>query len=1027
MPEWNVLSTISNKGRLAPYFSSRLQITMRKAAIVLLQPVRLLALSVWLFLASTIVDVDGAEVGFNEQIRPILSKHCIACHGPDEGDRQADLRLDTFAGATEDLGGYAAVEPGDPEASEMIERIVTDDPDLRMPPPEHAEPLSQHETELLKEWIEQGAEYQRHWSFVPPTRPPVPSVAEADNAVVHNEIDPFILARLSEAGLSQSPPETPKALVRRVSLDLTGLPPRSHDDSLQELIAAYEGDPSQGRLGAVVDGLLATTAYAEHWASVWLDLARYADTVGYSGDERRDIWPWRDWLIRSLEANKSYKQMSIEMIAGDLLPNATDEQRLATAFHRNTLSNNEGGTDDEEFRTIAVKDRLSTTLNGWMGLTVRCAECHSHKYDPISHEEYYQLLDFFNQTVDSDRTDERPKLAVRPELDPAITGKLNDEIASLEQKLVDQPPVWTVRRPVEMESLNGTEFELLEDDSILATGPSPKIEEYQFTFELSAGASLRAIRLEAMPHVKHNDNVGRSNEGAFILSQIRLTRHDGDATTHLQFADAEASFHQVNRHPRSALGDKEEDAEFFSDGWAVNHPVSGYKGHHEAVFELEEPLVAEEDTRFTVCLRFDPPWPGLNMGCVRLATCEVAQAASKYKMRKLDPIRRKIHELAIKRDAPVRVPVIEQLAENRRRTTHIMLRGNFRSPGEPVAARFPEAFAPTDPEIATDRLGLAKWLFTEENPLTARVAVNRYWSRLMGLGLVETEEDFGTQGVPPSHPQLLDHLAVEFRDGGWDVHRLLKQIVMSATYQQASTVTAASAEIDPRNRLLSRGPRVRLSAEVVRDQALAVAGLLSQKSYGPPVYPPSPIKRFVNAFTGGMTWQESEGQDRNRRAIYTFLKRSSPHPLFETFDMASRDTCSFRRLRTNTPLQSFMTLNDITFIEAARALADKMLAQSPNEHADDEALLAARIDYGLERALYTEGSDSQRDVLIELFYQSYADYASDLRAAAELAGEDRAGFDVKKLTSAEKERLARKAAMTVVGNVILNLDGFLNN
>ncbi len=957
-----------------------------------------------------------AEIEFNEQIRPILSKHCIACHGPDEEDRQADLRLDTFEGATADLGGYAAIEPGDPESSEIIERIVTEDPDLKMPPPEHAEPLSEEETELLKAWVAQGAEYERHWSFVPPVRPEVPEVATggADQPVVHNEIDAFIVRSVHEAGLTQSAAAEPRALIRRVSLGLTGLPPIAHEAAIQEKIDRYLAEPDQEGLGRVVDALLQTTAYAEHWAAVWLDIARYADTVGYSGDEKRDIWPWRDWLIRSISAGKSYEQLSIEMLAGDLLPDATDEQRLATAFHRNTLSNNEGGTDDEEFRTIAVKDRLSTTLNGWMGLTVRCAECHSHKYDPISHEEYYQLLDFFNQTADSDRTDERPKLAVRPKPDASVTAKLNAEIDSLEQALAGQPRVWTIRRPSETSSLGGTRFELLDDDSILATGPNPRIEEYHLKFELAAGESIQAIRVEAIPHLEHDNNVGRSNEGAFILSQVRLIHHQQGDDVRMAFADAEADYHQVNRHPRTSIAETVESGAH--NGWAVNHPVSGYKDHHEVVFELKEPLVAEEATAFTLVLRHDPPWPNLNMGCVRIATCDVPKAAGKYKERELDPTRRSIRELVAKRDAPVRVPVIEELANNRRRTTHVMLRGNFRSPGEPVNARLPESFVDDGGEAPTDRLGLARWLFSDTNPLTARVAVNRYWSRLMGAGLVETEEDFGTQGLPPSHPELLDYLAVDFREQGWDVRHLLRKIVMSATYQQGSALTAAALDRDPRNRLLSRGPRVRLSAEVVRDQALAVSGLLSGKSYGPPVYPPSPIKRFVNAFTGGMTWQESEGEDRHRRAIYTFLKRSAPHPLFETFDMASRETCSFRRLRTNTPLQSFMTLNDITFIEAARALADKMLAQ-PKES------LGERIRYGLRAALYVDGTEAQADVLSELYQQSYDHYATAPGAAAELVGEAPADQP----STEDKGRLAERAAMAVVANVILNLDGFLNN
>ncbi|MDA8743603.1 PSD1 and planctomycete cytochrome C domain-containing protein [Rubripirellula amarantea] len=976
----------------------------------------------WGLLVTTAKPACGeGTVDFNSEIRPILSKHCIACHGPDEADRQAGLRLDHFEGATEDLGGYSAIDVEDPEASEMIIRIETDDADLKMPPPEHAAAVTDNELALLKTWIAQGAVYQTHWSFSPPTRHATPMVSQGR---VHNFIDAFILEKAQARSLNQNPIAEPPSLVRRVCLDLTGFPPIAHSDLVQRCCQDFLNDPTQDHLSSLVDQLLQSNAYAEHWASMWLDLARYADTVGYSGDEQRDIWPWRDWLIRAIGDNKSYRDLSIEMIAGDMLPDATDEQRLATAFNRNTLSNNEGGTNDEEFRTIAIKDRLSTTINAWMGLTVRCAECHSHKYDPISQTEYYSLLDFFNQSADADRTDERPKLEVIPAPDPKVTARLNDQIAKLEKKLEGTNSVWNEIRPIEMTSREGTKFEQLSDNSILAVGPNPAKEEYKFTFEAPAGSSIQAIRLEAIPHLRYDNRVGRSGEGAFILSQIRLTQHDGEKETRIAFADAENDFNQVNQHARTAIAETVESGG--KQGWAVNHPVDGYKAHREAIFQLAEPLIATTDTKFTVYLLHDPPWARLNLGCVRISTCNVENAAKKYRDKELDPVRREIHRLITERDAPVRVPVMEQLPNDRRRETFVMLRGNFQSPGEKVTAEFPKAFAPTDETISNDRLGLARWLFEESNPLTARVAANRYWARMMGIGIVETEEDFGTQGSPPSHPQLLDALAIELQDNNWDVQHLLKLIVMSATYQQSATVDENSLTIDPRNRLLSRGPRVRLSAEVVRDQALAVSGLLSNKMYGPPVYPPSPIKRVVNAFTGGFTWQESVDEDRYRRALYTYLKRSAPHPLFETFDMSSRDICSMRRLRTNTPLQSFMTLNDVTFIEAARALADKMLESSQSKKfSDPDTQLASEITQGLRAALYVEPDPNQIQVLSKLYRSSFERFQTDLDSAIEFAGNQEASKD----TNLVKDNAAiiRKASMTLVANVILNLDGFLNN
>ncbi len=979
-------------------------------------------LAIFASLVPQVARADDRDVRFNDQIRPILSKHCIACHGPDEGDRQADLRLDNFDGATE-----SAIVPGEADASDLIERIITDDVDLRMPPPDHAPSLTAEEVDLLRRWIDGGAQYERHWSFAPPRLAPVPSRESLpSDARVQNEIDSFIIDRFVDQGLSQNPAAEPAALIRRVSLDLTGLPPTAHSGEVRAAIDRYLSEPNPVHFGEVVDRLLNSPGYGEHWAAVWLDIARYADTVGYSGDETRDIWPWRDWLIRSLQANQSYRDMSIDMLAGDLLPDATDEQRLATAFHRNTLSNNEGGTNDEEFRVIAIKDRLSTTLNAWMGLTVRCAECHSHKYDPISQIEYYQLLDFFNQTADADHRDDRPKLEFKPEVDPAVTARLDAKIKSLRKKQSDQPPLWNELKPVKMSSRNGSEFELQSDNSILATGKNPKIEEYAFTFEVPEGTTLRAIRLEALPNIKYDGNVGRAPEGAFILSQIRLTRHEGENEIAMPFADAENDFNQVNQHAKTAIAETVESGG--KKGWAVNHPVSGYKSRHEAIFELKEPLIAKSVTRFTVYLLHDPPWPRLNMGCVRISACDIENAALKYRKNELDPINREINDLIAESEAPVRVPIMEALPESGQREMFVMIRGNYQIHDERVSAKFPDAFPGHDDAADVDRLGLAKWLFEDDNPLTARVAVNRYWSRLMGIGLVETEEDFGTQGSPPSHPELLDFLAIQFRDGGWDVHELLKLIVMSASYQQSPATNQRAMQVDTRNRLLSRGPRIRLSAEVVRDQTLAVSGLLSSKVYGPPVYPPSPIKRVVNAFTGGMTWEESEGEDRYRRAIYTFLKRSSPHPLFETFDMSSREVCSMRRLRTNTPLQSFMTLNDVTFIEAARALADQMIASSAaGKYPDEEAMIADEIGFGLKQALYVPGDEQEIHTLQNLYLSSLSKYSSDIRLAAELVTDRQKTSDPTTLGDFERSRLARRASMTVVANVILNLDRFLNN
>ena len=714
--------------------------------------------------------VIRAEVDFNYEVRPILSSNCIGCHGPDEEERGGDFRIDTFEGATSKRDGGPGIIPGNPDASEVIKRISSHDPEYRMPPPDHGHELKESQVAVLRQWIEEGAQYEPHWSFVPPELPQIPEVEKS--ARVRNAIDNFAFSKLEKLGLEPSPDADPRSLIRRVSLDLTGLPP-----SL-EVVENFAADPSDAHYEKVVDDLLDSEAYGERWAAVWLDIARYADTIGYAEDKHRDIWPWRDWVIKAYNQNISFDQFTLEVLAGDLLPGATADQRLATAFHRNTPSNTEGGTNDEEFRTVAVKDRAGVTFNAWMGVTMRCAECHTHKYDPISHTEYYAFLDFFNQTADADD----------------------------------------------------------KDDS---------------------------------PHMDFTSSFGES----------------------------------------------------------------------------------------------------------------------------------------------VKVPIMVELPAAKRRDTHVNIRGNFMQLGDKVSAGVPDAFNDFSDSLPKDRLGLAKWLVADDNPLTARVTVNRFWARLFGLGIVETEEDFGMQGTLPSHPQLLDWLAVSFRDGGWDQKKLLKMIVLSTTYRQSSIADPVRLEKDPRNQYLSRGPRFRLSAEMIRDQTLAVTGLLNRKLYGPPVYPPNPIKEFVAAFTKPVMWQESQGGDRYRRAIYTYMRRTQPHPLFETFDTATREVTSLRRFRTNTPLQSFMTLNDPAFIEAARALASIMLQNG------DET--EQWISHGFRQVMLRDISDAELQTLSNLFADIRDEYLQDADAAAELSGP----FIAAEYPSTPDA--ATYAALTVVANVMLNLDGFL--
>lgn len=613
---------------------------------------------------------------FRTEVRPLLAKKCLACHGPDEQARQAGLRLDERETAVK----AGAVAPGESGRSKLIARVM----DEKRPMPPSGPRLTAEEVGLLKRWIDGGARYASHWAYEKPVRPELPQVADSEWA--RNAVDQFVLAKLREKGMTPSRPAPPEVLARRVALDLTGLPPE------REVAARYLANPTEEAYKKYVDELLASPAYGERWAKVWLDLARYADTQGYEKDNRRSIWPYRDWVIRALNENLPFDQFTVLQLAGDLLPDPSVDDLIATGFHRNTMTNTEGGTDDEEFRDAAVRDRVAVTGQVWMGQTWGCAQCHSHKYDPISHKEFYQVYAFFNQTADDDHPSDRPVL------------------------------------------------------------------------KLTSAASTLVMR---------------------------------------------------------------------------------------------------------------------------------------------------------------------ELPEEKRRKTRIYERGNFLTPGDEVEAATPAFLHPMPKDAPRNRLGFAQWLVSAENPLTARVTVNRYWSRLMGRGLVETEEDFGTQGAPPTHPELLDWLAVEFQRK-WDVKALVRTIVTSAAYRQSSDATPEMLAKDPRNQWYGRGARFRLDAEAVRDQALAAAGLLSRKMYGPPVMPWQP-EGIWQVVYNGESWKTPPGEDRYRRALYTFMRRTSGYPSMMNFDAPTGETCTIRRIRTNTPLQALTTLNDPAFLEAAQRLALKALKEAPRD------------------------------------------------------------------------------------------------
>jgi hypothetical protein len=754
-------------------------------------------------------------IDFNRDIRPILSNNCYQCHGPDEEERKADLRLDTFAGATADLGGSAAIVPGKPTASLLIERITTANPGEQMPPRKTGKTLTSKEIDLLTRWIQTGAKYDRHWSHVKPIRPPLPKIAH-HQAAIKNPIDAFLLARLEREGLKPSPEADRFALIRRVSLDLTGLPPTPEE------VEAFVQDQSPEAYEKLVDRLLASPRYGEHWARMWLDLARYADSAGYADDPPRTIWKYRDYVIQSFNANKPFDQFTIEQLAGDLLPNPTEEQLVATAFHRNTLTNNEGGTNDEEFRNVAVVDRVNTTLTVWMGTSIACAQCHTHKYDPLSQKEYFELFAFFNNTADADRADESPVLEI------GVTPDMTAKRIAAEQRLA----------------------------------------------------------------------------------------------------------------------------------------------------------VVERAAKFQPAL---------------IETALKAQA---------DQLRKTIAELK----PETTVPIMRELIGDQRRKTRIQFRGNFEDLGEEVHENVPAIFHPLPPDAPRNRLTLAQWLVDENNPLTARVVANRYWEQIFGIGLVRTSEEFGIQGELPTHPELLDWLATELIRLQWDLKAFLKLLVTSAAYQQSSQMTPELLERDPENLLLARGPRLRLTAEMVRDQALAVSGLLSKKMFGPSVKPPQPVFGLNAAFGRSMDWQPSSGEDRYRRGLYTEWRRTNPYPSMTTFDAPNRDVCTVRRTRTNTPLQALVTLNDPVYVEAAQALARRIAAASGGP--------ADQAKYGVFLCLSRPATEGEITRLLALYDEVKGELAHEPKKAAALAT-DPLG------PAPEGANVVDLAAWTVVSNVLLNLDEML--
>jgi mono/diheme cytochrome c family protein len=916
------------------------------------------------------------KVDFAREILPIFRASCFPCHGPER--RQGRLRLSNREEAFKGGISGRVIIPGDAENSLLVKRISSDEEGPRMPKGMTA--LAPEQIELIKRWINEGAHWPDnaenavHWAFIPPQRPPIPEVK--NRAWVRNPIDAFILHRLEQEGLSPSLEAPKETLVRRLYLDLTGLPPTPEE------VDAFLKDTRSDAYERLVDKLLDSPHYGERQALVWLDLARYADTDGYEKDLRRTIWRYRDWVIEAFNRDMPFDQFTIEQIAGDLLPNPTLAQRIATGFHRNTMQNLEGGVDQAEAHENKLYDRVDTTATVWLGLTMNCARCHDHKYDPIKQKEYYQLLAFFNNSKiypvgDASISEEKWLEAQIPAPTPEQQRRLQEltqAIARLESRAL--PPAQALP-PLEVQTASGAPVAILEDGTVLARGETPDTEVYRVRVRLPAG-ELRVLQIECLPHPSlPAQGPGRAHNGNFVLTGVRM-QVGGKP---IAFRDAAADFVQSGFDARAVLQ---------PDNTTSGLAVVGHIGKPNTLtLTLQQPIRLKQPTEAEITLEcLYTTHKQHVLGCFRLKTAYGDTA-------------RLIELKAAKRQLEAEIPttlVMEDKPTDKPLTAVVRPRGEFTRQGEVVETGAPAVLHPFPADAPRNRLGLAQWLVARDNPLTARVQVNRMWATIFGRGIVETLENFGTQGAYPTHPELLDWLAVEFMESGWRMKHIYRLIVTSATYRQSSRATPELLARDPKNELYARAPRYRLPAELVRDVALTASGLLSRKIGGPSVFPPQPEGVWDIPFSGDR-WVTDTGENRYRRGLYTFWRRTAPYPSMVAFDAHSREVCIAMRPRTNTPLQSLVLLNDPAYMEAAVALAQRMAARGKGN-------LQASLRYGFRCCTAREPTPAELQRLEQLYRQMRERYAQQPDAAQKLVGAPD----------------THTAALALVANTLLNLD-----
>ena len=1048
-----------------------------------------------LSIPTTTKAVEDAPVDFARDIRPLLSDTCYHCHGPDKENQQADLRLDLKASLYQVHEGIALVVPGDPAKSLLFQRITAQDPAERMPPEEAPLTLSEAQIQLIKAWIEQGAVWKDHWAFEPPVKPALPSTFK--DPWVANAIDTFVLEKLRQNSILPSTMASKEKLIRRVTLDLTGLPPT------QAAVKAFLMDKSPEAYEHVVDRLLKSERYGERMAMQWLDVARYADTNGYQTDGERHMWRWREWVIESFNSNKPFSDFTVEQLAGDLLPDATTDQILATGFNRNHRSNSEGGIVFEEYLVEYAVDRVDTTATVWLGLTMGCARCHDHKYDPISQKEFYEVMAFFNNIPERGRVIKygnsfpvikapTPQMAMQlKDYESKMAGlrqRLDLNATSIQQRMTNLGTKQAPTKPVIHQDLmirfawddthEQQTYEVegkAEDYDVINTGEVSK-ELYQASLSGQAqaryvkGISGQALKLDRSYRVDGGaiiqfaghqrltlstwlkvdepssgtimsmlnpddrrpqgfswslmDNKVQVNFGPRWLDdsvRIRTKRSiPSGEWVHIAFtSDGTQMARGMGIYVNGVRQDVDVLLDIFTGTYKTNPTlVIGAEGEQQHLQGLLD------ETRFY--LRDLGPQELRSLAVVstpaEIAATEKRTAAQQEKLLHyyLDQVDdsqdgedyRALRKLESKsRRFLDAIPTSMVMQEKQERgKTHVLIRGQYDNPGEEVSMNVPRSlFRAQQGEVFESRLDLAKWIVGDENPLTARVIVNRFWHQFFGRGIVKTLEDFGSQGAPPTHPHLLDWLAVDFLESGWDVKRLVKLIVMSSTYRQDSTLTKEQWSVDPENVWLGRASRLRLPAEILRDQALAVSGLLNGKIGGSSVKPYQPEGLWKEI--ASQAYDQGSGEDLYRRGMYTFWKRTVPPPTMVTFDASSREICVLSRSRTNTPLQALALLNEISYVEAARNLAQQMMKRE-SERAD-------RLRWGWRQVTSRQPTDYEMSILSKSLQRSLERYSKDQQAAIELIGFGESTAD-------ESLKPHQLAAYTVVASMLLNLDEVIN-